>query len=80
MRRSITRVLLVVSLLVLGFIAGQITAAQPHMNSALRQLRAARTSLNQATPDKGGHRNRALELVNDAIDQVEKGIAYDRRH
>lgn len=80
MRRSLTRALLLVTVLALGFIAGHLSAAQPHMNSALRQLRSAKASLNKATPDKGGHRNRAVELVDQAIDQVERGIAYDRRH
>jgi hypothetical protein len=79
MRRSITRALLVVTLLAIGFIAGQISAAQPHMNAAIKQLRAAKSSLNKATPDKGGHRERAIDLVDRAINEVERGIAYDRR-
>jgi len=80
MRRSIIRALFLTLILAIGFIAGQLSAAQPHMQAALSNLRAARTNLNRATADKGGHRERALALVNDAIDQVEKGIAYDRRH
>ena len=80
MRRSVIRGLLLVLVLAVGFIAGQLSAAQPHMQAALTHLRQARTSLNRATADKGGHRERALDLVNQAIDQVEKGIAYDRRH
>lgn len=78
-RRSVRAVLLVLAL-ALAFIGGQLTAAQPQMQSALRNLKEARANLNKATSDKGGHRNRALSLVNDAIDEVEKGIAYDRRH
>ena len=80
MRRSLVRSLLIFSLLAVGFLAGHLSAAQPHMNSALKQLRAARASLNKASADKGGHRNRALDHVNSAIDEVERGIAYDRRH
>ena len=80
MRRTLTRALFLVLVLAAGFIAGQLTAAQPHMNSALRQLRSAKSSLQKASDDKGGHRARALELTEQAIDQVEKGIAYDRRH
>ena len=80
MRRSVIRGLLLVAVLVIGFVAGQLSAAQPHMQAALTHLRQARTSLNRATADKGGHRERAIELVNQAIDQVEAGIAYDRRH
>ncbi len=80
MRRSFLRGILLTVVLAVGFIAGQLSAAQPHMNAALKQLRAARTSLNKASADKGGHRERALDLVNRAIDEVERGIAYDRRH
>lgn len=80
MRRSVIRGLLLVLVLAVGFIAGQLSAAQPHMQAALKNLRQARANLNSASADKGGHRGRALELVNQAIDQVEAGIAYDRRH
>ena len=80
MRRSIIRGLLLTLILAVGFIAGQLSAAQPQMQAALTNLKQARGNLNRATSDKGGHRERALSLVNDAIDQVERGIAYDRRH
>jgi hypothetical protein len=53
---------------------------QPHMHAALEHLRAARESLEKADPDKGGHRVKAIELVNDAIHQVEEGIAYANHH
>lgn len=80
MRRSVRQTLILVLVLAVGFLAGQLSAAQPQMNAALKQLRAAQASLNRATADKGGHRARALELVRDAIVEVERGIAYDRRH
>ena len=47
---------------------------QPHMEAALEHLRAARAELEKAEHDKGGHRARAQQLVNDAIKQVEEGI------
>jgi len=80
MRRSVIRGLLLVLVIAVAFIAGQLSAAQPHMQAALSHLRQARTSLDRATPDKGGHRERAIALVNQAIEQVEAGIAYDRHH
>ena len=55
-------------------------ADQPHMQAALDALRLARRELEQATADKGGHRAKAIGLVNDAINQVEKGIEFDRKH
>jgi hypothetical protein len=80
MRRSVLRAVLLTLVLAVGFIAGHLSAAQPKMQAALKHLRAARADLNQATADKGGHRERAITLVNEAIEQVERGITYDRRH
>lgn len=53
---------------------------QPQMEAALSSLKVARDHLKNATHDKGGHRVKALELTNLAIEQVEKGIAYDNTH
>ena len=47
---------------------------QPHMQQALDHLRQAKGNLEAATTDKGGHRRKAIGYVNDAIDQVKKGI------
>lgn len=63
-----------------GFFAGRASADQPHMQAALGHLRAAKAELEVAERDKGGHREAALRLTNDAIVQVEKGINFDRRH
>lgn len=79
MRRSVLRSLLLVTVILVAFIAGQLSAAQPQMQAALSNLRAAKRNLDKATSDKGGHRARAQNLVDQAIDEVEKGIAYDRR-
>jgi len=67
-------------MLIAGFVAGRAHAAQPHMRAALDHLRNARTELNAAMADKGGHRANAIRLVNDAISQVEAGIEYARTH
>ena len=47
---------------------------QPHMTAALRALNNARTQLQEAEADKAGHRENAIRLVTQAIEQVEKGI------
>ncbi len=47
---------------------------QPHMQRALDLLRDAKSNLEAATSDKGGHRVRAIGYVNNAIDEVKKGI------
>jgi|GEM_PF-248803 len=53
---------------------------QPYMKAAKKDLNQAKNVLRRATPDKGGHRERAIDLVNNAISQVEKGIAYDKKN
>jgi len=48
---------------------------QPHMDAALGLLQNAKAELQQATHNKGGHRARAVQLVDQAIAQVNAGIA-----
>jgi hypothetical protein len=66
----------------LGAMAAGLSKAenQPHMHSALGHLRAARKSLEEADPDKGGHRTKAIQLVDQAIRHVEEGIQYANHH
>ena len=61
----------------LGFAIGCASTAggQPHMARAVDQLQAARAELESATHDKGGHRVRAMRLVDEAIEEVNRGIA-----
>jgi hypothetical protein len=49
---------------------------QPHMDNALNHLQAARVELERATPNKGGHRERAIRLIDQAINQVRAGIKF----
>lgn len=56
------------------------SADQPYMEKAKKDLEQALDNLKKATADKGGHRNKAIDLVKEAIDEVEKGIKYDRRN
>jgi hypothetical protein len=53
-------------------------AAQPYMQGALEALQNARASLETAVADKGGHRARAIQLIDDAIRQVKVGMAVAR--
>jgi len=48
---------------------------QPHMQAALKALQNAANQLQNAIPDKAGHREKAIGLVNQAITQVQEGIA-----
>ena len=60
--------------LVASFVAGFAIAAQPHMQAALRELRSSRAELEAALPDKGGHRVKAMALIDQAIAEVQAGI------
>jgi hypothetical protein len=53
-------------------------AGQPHMESALEHLRAARAELRVAEHNKGGWRVRALEHVERAIADTENGMRAGR--
>jgi hypothetical protein len=55
-------------------------ADQPKMQAALQSLQQAKASLNEATADKGGHRGKAMKLVDQALKEVQAGIDYDRTH
>jgi len=66
----------VVAVLVIGGTVGICTADEPHMRAALERLREAREQLEKAAPNKGGHREKAIELINHAIEQVQKGIEF----
>ena len=50
--------------------------AQPHMGASITLLQSARAELAAATPNKGGHRERALGLIDQAIGEVRAGIAF----
>jgi hypothetical protein len=63
-----------------GMYAGYSMADQPRMHSALDHLQAAENDLQAADNDKGGHRQRALELTRKAIAQVREGMRHDRRY
>ncbi|MEN9878367.1 MAG: hypothetical protein RLZZ158_1406 [Cyanobacteriota bacterium] len=64
----------------LGILGASLAQArQDNMLDALNALRNARASLVLATPNKGGHRERAIELVDQAIMQTQAGINYANR-
>ena len=90
--RILRRLPLLVSVLALGMLLGLAVSAgsaqrrhrqpepQPHMREALDALRSAEHHLREATGDKGGHRLRAIQLVNQAEAEVQRGIQWDNTH
>lgn len=53
---------------------------QPHMQAALASLQLAKSQLEKASADKGGHRVKAIALTQDAIEETKKGIEFDNKH
>jgi hypothetical protein len=49
---------------------------EPHMSAAYGHLEQARNELERATPNKGGHRERAMQLIDQAMQQIEQGEQY----
>jgi hypothetical protein len=62
-----------------GIGAGVAFADQPHMQNALGDLTAAQGELQVALADKGGHRVNAINLVQQAINEVNLGIQAGAR-
>ena len=64
--------------LVTGMFIGQAVAPQTHMPAALDALRTARSELQSALANKGGHRVKAIALVDQAIAETNEGIRAGR--
>lgn len=54
-------------------------AYQGNMEQAIAELRTALHSLREATPDKGGHKAKAVTLIEQAIGEVQAGIDFAAR-
>jgi hypothetical protein len=55
-------------------------AEQGNMERAIMKLNEAKIALRQAPPNKGGHKERAMELIDKAINQVQEGIIWADQH
>jgi hypothetical protein len=79
-RKIALAVIVAFSALAGSLMTGIALADQGNMENALASLHSAYSSLQAATPDKGGHRGRAMGLINQAINQVNMGINYANHH
>jgi hypothetical protein len=80
-RRSVLAALPVGGALMATLVARPAAAEyQPLMKAALEALTSAKTNLETAERDKGGHRAKALALTRRAIQEVVLGIQYDNKH
>jgi outer membrane lipoprotein-sorting protein len=71
---------LIALLLSLSLAVPALAQPQPHMTAALSSLESAKAELDKATADKGGHRVKAIELINQAMEEVRKGIEFAKKN
>jgi hypothetical protein len=76
MTRPSKRALLLGAVIATSMGVGYAIGAQPHMTETIAILQSARIELGKATPNKGGHRERAMGLIDQAIGEVKAGIAF----
>ncbi len=53
---------------------------QPKMQAAMASLQGAKAELEAASPNKGGHRENALGLIQQAMDTVAAGMRWAAEH
>ena len=51
----------------------------PHIHKAIEELREAKKELKEADHDFGGHREKALKACDEAIEQLEKALKFDKK-
>jgi hypothetical protein len=80
MMNSSTRKILLGAAIAASMGIGYAIGAQPHMEASIGLLQNARAELAAATPNKGGHREKGLSLIDAAIAEVRAGIAFAATH
>lgn len=81
--RSQILVVCMVLLVAIGLVYAQtrhMAIHEPHMSAAYGHLEQARAELEKATPNKGGHRERAMQAIDQAMQQIEEGEQYYQQH
>jgi hypothetical protein len=51
----------------------------PQIHAAIEHLREAKSNLEHAAHDFGGHRAKALEHVNEALAECERALSFDKK-
>ena len=81
MRARILAVCATLTLLAgLGAQTRQMARNEPHMSAAIGHLEQAKNELEKASATKGGHRENAMRLVDQAIEETRAGEHYDITH
>ena len=77
--RSRVLPLFILLLVAIGLVYAQghhMAIHEPHMSAAYGHLEQARSELERAAPNKGGHRERAMQLVDQAMQQIQEGEQF----
>ena len=81
---KVSAALVLASALALGLTSTMTSIAyaqgQEEMNDAIEHLRKAKGALEHAAANKGGHRENAMHLIDQAIVEVEAGKTYAKSH
>lgn len=56
------------------------SAQQPEMDAAMEHLRQAKEALQHASKAHGGHRETAINLIDQAMGEVKAGKEYAKEH
>jgi hypothetical protein len=64
----------------LGATVRSANAYQGNMERALGSLHEALQELQDSTPNKGGHRERAMDMVRQAIAETQAGVTFADEH
>jgi hypothetical protein len=71
------------SLAAIGLLGATVKSAdayQGNMERAVGSLHEALQSLQESTPNKGGHRERAINLIQQAVAETQAGIDFANQH
>lgn len=80
LRRTFVVTVLSAAMLAMVPIVSSAAEPQTEMNEAIGHLKEARESLAHAAKNKGGHREKAMSLIDQAIEEVKAGKEYARQH
>ena len=58
--------------------SGDMARHEPHLSAAYGHLEQAKAELEKSAPNKGGHRERAMQLVDQAMQEVMRGEDFDQ--
>ncbi len=80
---NLRRFAAILAILALGFLLGfgaSSLAREPHpaIHKAQKQLMNARNTLEHAAHDFGGHRVKAIQHIDAALDELQQALNFDR--